>query len=348
MTDRRWKLRVASMSGSVGVSLALGSACTGDAFLGSEYIPAGLAPAIMDAGMAPAETLENADAAATTASASAPDAMVGIPTLAVQAHEDGTAIAELRIVCPNRCAMIELAAEGGTPPYAYTWEDGASTVTRTLCPTSEAPILASVRDALGETTMIQLAVHLDACKVEALCVANPSFEGSPTLGAEWLSSESLSANAWSDCRSTSGARVRSLPRAVNAASGDEFPTPTDGSTCLYLPTHENTHGYVGQELCAPLERGSVYYLKLDAAYAAEDSAGAPLDPGQLEIYSADDACSRSELLWASPPLHTAFRTYCVALQPSTSRGGLVFSPTGVPAKDSAVFIDHLESVTSCP
>lgn len=330
---------------SVVAGVAALASCTGDANLGRRPSTEPLSRPTLDAGAA-AATMEPKlpDAAVSGAAGAA----VTASALRLELHSPALGPSDIELRCPDMCFKVELAASGGVPPYQYAWADGATDASRTLCPTSDTPLRAEVRDALGSVQSAVLPVRRVPCEVGQLCAANLSFDGSPTLGAQWLTANGLDSASWDDCRTTSVSTASTQPRIVNAASGDEFPTASDGSTYLYLPARSSAHASVGQALCAGLERGSVYYLRLDLAYAAEDRTGAPLQPGMLELYASGDTCHGDTLLWTSPALHTGFRTYCVALQPTTRATALVLSATAPAGADAAVFVDHLVAASGCP
>jgi hypothetical protein len=325
--------------------LTAAGGCTGDAYLGSLAGAAPLGAASADAGV----PRPGPDAAAAGAGAIfTADAGTASAPLELTLRAAGSSGGELRLQCPDTCVNVALAANGGTPPYVYSWEDGTSALQRMFCPSSDEVLRASVRDATGKLQTASLSVQRVSCKTEQLCLSNPSFDGAPTIGAEWLVSSALGSASWDDCRSANQSSASSQPRIVNASSGDEFPMGSDGNTYLYLPARGGTRAEVGQTLCAPLSRGSVYYLKLDLAYAAEDRTGAPLEPGQLAVYASSATCQADTLLWTSPGLHTGFRTYCFAIQPTVDASALVLTATGPAGADAAVFVDHLVATTTCP
>ena len=328
--------------------LALGltlvtATCTGDADLGAE--PVRLSPTTTDAGHATQPSTPPqmaADAGATMTS----DAGSLAAPLELSFRSAGSVVESLTIACPDTCAAVELVARGGTPPYAYSWDDANTDVTRQLCPTATISLHASVRDADGMMRSAALALQLAACATGHLCADNTSFEGKASVGAEWLLSE-FDAAPWEACRDP-GTDASSAPKLVARASGDEFPGPSDGESYLYLESNPPARGFVGQSLCASLARGSVYSFKFDLAYAAESRTGTPLNPGQLEVYASSNTCQRDELLWTSPHLTMGFRTYCVTLKPTRAATALVLNPIGPSSGAAAVFVDHLVAVESCP
>ena len=334
----------ASPRGLIVALLLVIASCTGNADLGSEPVILPPPSAMTDAGQltAPVTPPMAADAAAMMMSDAGPLAA----PLELTFRSAGADVGSLRIQCPDTCASIELSARGGSPPYAFTWDDASTDATRQFCPSADATLQASVRDADGTTRSAALVVQLAACVTGHLCADNASFEGKPSVGAEWLLSD-FDAAPWQACRDP-GTDASSAPKVVARASGDEFPAPSDGESYLYLESNPPARGFVGQPLCAGLARGSAYSFKFDLAYAAENRTGVQINPGQLEVYASSNACQRDELLWTSPHLTTGFRTYCVTLKPTRSATALILNPIGPSSGAAAVFIDHLVAVDSCP
>jgi hypothetical protein len=276
------------------------------------------------------------------------DATAGTVTapLELEFQVAGAPVEGLTIECPESCGSVELAAHGGRPPYTFEWEDASPEPLRQVCASIAGVVSARVRDALGATHAAELPVQLAACATGQLCASNRSFEGTPTVGTAWRRDD-FDAGPWTSCRAP-GAEAGSGPKVVARASGDEFPAPTDGDSYLYLESNPPALASVGQSLCAPLLRGTAYSFKFDVAYAAEDAAGATLEPARLEVYASPAMCQRDELLWASPHLTTGFRTYCVTLKPRQTVSGLLLSPVGPTTGTAAVFVDHLVAAEGCP
>lgn len=332
------------------VGLTAAVSCTGDAFLGAEplatHVPTGVPDAARDAG--PMPSAAGPDASHTPAPDGGSSTAVSSAPLSLTFVSGGKRASELVVSCPDTCADVELAAMGGMPPYVFSWEDAAAGAMRSYCPTADGTLRASVRDAHGDERSATLAVRRLACTVGQICADNASFEGSPIRGPEWLTTAQLGAAPWDDCRASGSVSASALPRIVDLTSGDEFPASSDGDTYLYVPARGDSHAAVAQNLCAPLVRGSSYAFKIDLAYAAEDRNGVPIEPGRVEVYASSGSCQRDTLLWTSPALRTAWRTYCIAFEPHQNMSALVFSATAPAGADAAVFIDHLVPVTSCP
>lgn len=274
-----------------------------------------------------------------------PDA--GPAPLVLEFRASGTVVTELSVSCPESCVSVELAAHGGTPPYDFSWDDASTNPQRMLCASADTTFHATLHDARAGSQTNEIVLHYTACRVGHVCAKNSSFEGAQTFGpAEWLSN-AFDASPWDACRTGGDARNASA-KIVAAASGDEFPAPTDGDSYLYVEAAAKRPRNVGQSLCAPLEVGSTYSFKLDLAAAAEDYAGVRVGPVQLAVYASGGACQRDELAWTSPRLGTGWRTYCVTITPTKPATALVLSAMSMGSDASALFIDHLVPVDGCP
>jgi hypothetical protein len=324
------------------LSLLAAIGCTGDADLGAERAPLNATPAGRDAGKPHILEASVADATATPVTTKA-----AAEPLALDVRVAGASVTQLQLACPEPCFTVELAANGGMPPYTFSWDDASSDAQRKLCLQSDTTLHASVHDVQGDSRSSSLDVHVTDCNVAQLCAMNPSFEGSPTYGRAWLSDAPLDAAPWNDCRMSS-AGDRTLPKVVASASGDDFPDPSDGDSYLYLESASGSQRAIGQSLCAPLLVGNVYSLQIDLAGAAENNLGAPLSAVQVGIYASSSACELSEVLWTSPRLSTGWQTYCVTLKPTKAATALVLNAFGPGPNASAVFIDHLVPVVACP
>lgn len=322
------------------------ASCVGDADLGSERARIEAVPALQDAGDAGRISTSSADAAATPQLVDAGLA-AGTAPLLLSFQVAGTSVTQVHVSCKDACIEVALAAAGGTPPYVLGWDDGSTETPRWFCPDTDTTLTAVVHDAMGRSRTSMLGVYVSGCSTGALCANNLSFEGAPTRGVAWLSAEPLSASPWDDCR-MDNPDARTLPKIVASDSGDEFPEPSEGASYLYLESAPGSHHKVAQSLCSPLEPSTAYSLKVDLARAAEDNLGAPLSTVQVEVYGATTACQREELLWTSPRLGTGWRTFCLTLRPTKPATSLILSAFGPGPEASAVFIDHIVPVATCP
>lgn len=83
-----------------------------------------------------------------TALAVAPVAQAAPPApLEVFIARAGSVVRQIDLGCTDRCAIVSVHAQGGVDPYAYLWSDGATGMTRELCPTETTDYGVVVQDA---------------------------------------------------------------------------------------------------------------------------------------------------------------------------------------------------------
>jgi hypothetical protein len=81
------------------------------------------------------------------------------------------AVKIITLRCAGACADVEAVATGGTPPYAYVWDNGSTDPTRHLCPTSDASFHVQVTDTgttgeftqAAQTVQVPLTTQVFAC-----------------------------------------------------------------------------------------------------------------------------------------------------------------------------------------
>jgi hypothetical protein len=348
---RRGRSATNALCGSALAVCTLTAACLGDASVGFDRLasasaaPDADAPAAIDSGV-PAESAASAGSGAES-------------PLGVELRIGNVATSAASIRCPDSCVRVEVAANGGNPPYTLHWPDGSNATLRMLCPSMNATYTVSVTDSAtpqrraqqAETT---LSVQVTACpKSASLCLQNPSLEGSPAFGITWFAPNFFDASSWDDCHATNQDRTPSMPRVaapISAAPPNPpFPMPTNGQTYVYLespppPLHES----IGQVLCAPLKANTAYSFKLDLASAPSDGNGVLLGAARLQLYASADPCRRDELLWTSGVLGSSWSTSCVTLKPTQDAVALVLSPIGASPERAAVLVDNLVPVDHCP
>jgi hypothetical protein len=73
--------------------------------------------------------------------------------------------------CSGDCATVQAVGTGGNPPYTFAWENGSTSATREVCPTSSTKYSVNVSDtgAVGEiqrqpdTVQVPLAANVLTC-----------------------------------------------------------------------------------------------------------------------------------------------------------------------------------------
>jgi hypothetical protein len=79
------------------------------------------------------------------------------------------------LTCAGDCADVEAVATGGHPPYAFAWDDGSTSASRRVCPTSTTSYGVRVSDTAvtgelarpAETVEVPLAANVLACPAAA-------------------------------------------------------------------------------------------------------------------------------------------------------------------------------------
>ena len=64
------------------------------------------------------------------------------------------AVAFITLSCAGDCAAVEAVGTGGYPPYTFEWDDGSTSATRQVCPTSSMDYSVRVTDTgtVGEVS----------------------------------------------------------------------------------------------------------------------------------------------------------------------------------------------------
>jgi hypothetical protein len=86
-------------------------------------------------------------------------------------EEGHVAIKVVTLSCADACAVVEAVATGGHPPYAFAWDDGSTSASRQVCPTSDASYFVKVSDTgstgefarAPETAKATLTADVIAC-----------------------------------------------------------------------------------------------------------------------------------------------------------------------------------------
>jgi hypothetical protein len=250
------------------------------------------------------------------------------------------------------CFQLTATGGGGPSPYSFQWEDGSQGAERRVC-TAATPATLSVvaRDAQGVASapfVARLEAAGDSCApaAHALCIENPSFEGTPAVN--FGNPGEFDCAPWSDCTNPGAANT---PDVLMSGSFQELFVAilpaSDGSTYLGLNAAEQEQAT--QELCAALSGGTTVSLQLDLSRLPVG-----LVPGAerlfVEIWGGVAAdCSARELLWASDGLDEGWRTYCVTLQPQSFTDSLTLRARSSESLSvDYVIVDNLRPVSACP
>jgi hypothetical protein len=90
-------------------------------------------------------------------------------------EQDHVTVTFVTLTCAGDCADVEAVATGGHPPYAFAWDDGSTSASRRVCPTSTTSYRVRVSDTAvtgelarpAETVQVPLAANVLACPAPA-------------------------------------------------------------------------------------------------------------------------------------------------------------------------------------
>lgn len=88
------------------------------------------------------------------ASAPAPVAASPVEPLAVHVETSGLAVSHVTVTCEHPCVQVEAVAQGGQPPYRFTWDDGFDQAARLLCPGALSRIGVAVQDSSAQAAPV--------------------------------------------------------------------------------------------------------------------------------------------------------------------------------------------------
>ncbi len=270
------------------------------------------------------------------------DPLGGDGAAGLKAHVErpgGLRVSVLTLSCDGPCADVIAVAEGGHPPYAFTWRDGITGESRRLCAgEDEMTFVVEVRDTSiedgefsyeAQRTMADVRVDAlscpDAGPPESDCagpIGNPSFEGTVTTGI----GVAFDAPPWQLCSMTP---TISTPHTHGATSAYISDGPVNGVETI------------GQALCSPFRAGEVTHILLDV--------WPQIAPGTIRFFaSSSSPCGEDELIGETELLSMAsdFQTVCVALRAQEDRGYLKLRATTT--FSSGFYVDNIRVVDACP
>ena len=92
---------------------------------------------------------------------------------AFDAHieENQVTVTFVTLGCTGDCATVQAVGTGGYPPYSFKWDDGSTSATRKVCPTSSTSYNVRVTDTgtsgelarSAETVQVPLAANVISC-----------------------------------------------------------------------------------------------------------------------------------------------------------------------------------------
>jgi hypothetical protein len=263
------------------------------------------------------------------------------------------------VSCAGDCVEVQAVAEGGHPPYHYTWSDGSTDAKRSICPDRAMRYEVSASDTgidspefpyTAQRTSAAVDAQLLTCDKQppvqgALCVQNGSFEGTPGI-SEYIGG--FQAGSWTSCEFGGTPDTWDEKQSWGGPPGG-LP-PSAGNTYLEIydvKTFIHVSETVGQPLCAALVAGKRYSFKLDLAFRTAGSYSGNALGGALEVWAAKAACGKDQLLWTSPRVSEDWQTHCVTFLAEQDFGYIQLRPAADYPGATAVFVDNIVPVASC-
>jgi hypothetical protein len=279
-------------------------------------------------------------------------------------EENHVAVKIVTLSCAGDCVDVVAVATGGHPPYTFAWDDGSSSASRQVCPTSSTSYHVKVTDTgvagelaqPAETVQVPLTANVIACPdagtggisdagTGGLCIANPSFEGMPATD----DTSTHVAPSWDGCKpfDTGGfAGIEPSFTAQTVGLCTYFPAASDGADYLFFIA-DSPAPSVWQLLCEPLHAGTTYHLLIDLA-SNINSCGAVA--ASLAILGTTSSCAPGNLLWSSPLTSGSWQTYCATFTPTQETPYLGLGPVALPdaGEFAELLVDHIVPVAACP
>lgn len=103
--------------------------------------------------------------------------------LAVQIELQGAAASAVTVSCDEPCVDLSAVAAGGSAPYQFTWQDGATTSSRHECPTVTTTYTVTATDTPSPTAEFSLTAETAAAsitlQVSTCMIAAPPAQPDP-------------------------------------------------------------------------------------------------------------------------------------------------------------------------
>jgi hypothetical protein len=197
----------------------------------------------------------------------------GLGALDAYVEENKIVVTFVTLSCTESCAIVEAVGVGGHPPYTFQWNDGPTTATRQVCPTSSKSYSVEVTDTgtsgelarPAQTVQVPLEANVIACPDGGASDAGVADAGVPlepqgefhwahwtsvTLGTSGSVAGVLLPPSGAITVTYSGevyvAPLPGLP-GTQTTSGTNYFTPASTYTCATVGNPPNLPGIVMQQ-----------------------------------------------------------------------------------------------------
>jgi hypothetical protein len=167
-------------------------------------------------------------------------------TSALTAHieQNHVTVTFVTVACHDSCADVEAVASGGTPPYAFAWDDGSTSATRQVCPAASTRYAVTVTDTgstgelgqVAQTVRVPLVANVIACP-EGGTDAGPPLDASilghvvvPGTADIWLAGQPAGASLKDTTQPGQDLAPADAPVEIDVVAGITLTFSATGST----------------------------------------------------------------------------------------------------------------------
>jgi hypothetical protein len=145
-------------------------------------------------------------------------------------EENHVTVTIVTLSCAGDCADVQVVATGGHPPYTFAWDDGSTTASRHVCPTSDASYHVKVSDTAttgefpraAQSVQVPLTADVLACPDGGSAEAGRGGDASDceTILTVVAGTGAVSGAGAEDCYTEAGVPVLAAPTSLQ--KGQEY------------------------------------------------------------------------------------------------------------------------------